>query len=402
MVGILGVASLAVTLPAVSQEEGSPTVLVVAADGSGDHPTVADAVAAAPDGAVVRIGPGVFEESVKVGRSVVLEGAGTGETTLIAPKPPRGPSSPTLAVADAGQVEVRGLRLMHRRDPVREAQGRDPVVRLERSKVRMHDVVVAGGPGIGVLAGDGARLTLESSLIARTGVGVQVDEGEGARAEVTIRDCDVRGCVHRGIQIVRGDVLVEGCRISGSSWHGIRYDHAAPTIRDNVIFENERFGIYASGWTRGRITGNAFVRNGMGGVSCWSGAKDLVEGNTFVGPMRECVGSFGPAHPDVRHNVFAHAPVAVVLAAVASRGGGAPVPGKARVEDNVVWKVGTRVQGESDASGWREENPDFVAPKKGDYSLPADSPLRAEGIGAADPPSTESPWSDEAPAAPPE
>lgn len=400
LVGVLGAASIA-THEVVLAGDGEPAVLVVAADGSGDHATIAAALEAAPEGGVVRIGAGVFEETLTITRSVTLVGAGTGETTIIAPKPPRGPSETTLAVSDAPRVTVSGLRLMHRGDPNPDASARSSVVEIERSEVTLRDVVVAGGAGNGVFAGEGARLTLEASLVARTSRGVSVHEGDGARAEVTIRDTDFRGCVYCGIQIGSGDVLIEGCRISGASWHGIRYDHCSPTIRGNLIFENARSGIYASGWTRGRITGNLFLRNAMNGVSCWSGAKDLIEGNTFVGPTRECVAALGPAHPDFRRNVFADAALAVRFAAVASRDGGEPVVGRARIEDNVGWKLKTWTSGEPEGSGWRDLDPAFVAPEKGDYSLPADSPLRAEGIGAADPPSLESPWPGEAEAEPP-
>ena len=59
-------------------------------------------------------------------------------------------------------------------------------------------------------------------------------------------------------------------RISGSAWHGIRYDGAKPLVEGNLIYGNARSGIYASGKTAAEVRGNLFWRNEHGGMSCCS------------------------------------------------------------------------------------------------------------------------------------
>jgi hypothetical protein len=71
-----------------------------------------------------------------------------------------------------------------------------------------------------------------------------------------MRDSDVRNCYHRCVTLVTEEATVERCRISGSAWHGIRYDNCSPKILNNHIFGNARSGIYASGQTRATVVGN--------------------------------------------------------------------------------------------------------------------------------------------------
>ncbi len=61
-------------------------VLAVAQDGTGHDTNVQAAIDAAPSNAVVRVGPGRFEEWVAVEKPLTLEGAGW-QQTVLSPKP---------------------------------------------------------------------------------------------------------------------------------------------------------------------------------------------------------------------------------------------------------------------------------------------------------------------------
>src|SRR6185295_3373148 len=75
-------------------------------------------------------------------------------------------------------------------------------------------------------------------------------------------------------------MVIEGCRISGSAWSGIRYGDRAAVIQNNVFFDNARLGIYADG--DGKIQQNLFYQNAMGGIACWSPNKATVADNLFL------------------------------------------------------------------------------------------------------------------------
>lgn len=389
-------------------------VLTVAADGSGRFGSIAEAVAAAPDGAVVRVGPGTFDEHVVVTKSVTIEGAGADRTTLVAKAP-----DPTLRVSNARAVVVRGVTLSSRGERPNGGALQGGIVEVADSELRFERAAVVGGPGSGVTIGQGSNVEIDGCLVAgvwNTGIVVGVP-GEHP-STVLVSNSDIRNCWQRGITVAQGNsaVTIERCRISGSSWHGIRYDSAAPVVRGNVIFGNLRSGIYASGSTSGRIEGNLFFRNGMSDVSCWFDAKDVIEGNSFVESQREAVAILGPSAPTIRKNVFAECKTALMAGAVAGKGGSrSDYQGGGAIEGNVLWHAGTKflkpgADGKSQAesplpAGNVVADPLFTDAAHRDYSLAAASPARAAGAGVAAPLSFDSPWAprpDEAAIAPKE
>ena len=101
----------------------------------------------------------------------------------------------------------------------------------------------------GVTILDGSDLQIENSLVAALrGTGVAAGPGTKLR----MCDSDVRNCYHRCVTLVTDLATIERSRISGSAWHGIRYDNCSPKILNNHIFGNARSGIYASGALRRR------------------------------------------------------------------------------------------------------------------------------------------------------
>jgi beta-lactamase regulating signal transducer with metallopeptidase domain len=309
-----------------------------------EYPSISAALAAAPAGSIVRVGPGVFDERLVVTKAVTIEGDGADKTTIVADVDA---TNPTLSVRGVRDVVVRGVTLTGRgkhMDGTLQAGG---IVDVVDARARLENVAVVGGPASGVVIGPGADVELVGCLVA--GVwnnGIAVAPAGAAPPKVRIADCDVRNCWSRGVSIGAGDrdVLIERCRISGASWHGIRYDDAAPTLKENVIFENVRSGIYASGETEGRIEGNFFFENGMSDVSCWYDAKDVVEQNWFVNSKREAVAILGASAPVIRKNVFWGCKTALMAGGVSGREGTTKYAGGGTIEDNAMCNVGTKFQ----------------------------------------------------------
>ena len=416
-------------------QEGA--VLTVARDGSGPHATVQKAIDAAAPGAIVRVGPGVYSESLAIKKPVTLEGAGW-EKTRIAPGVVWGGSTeeaareyrsklkeaggavrkvrewlarkyggPTLAVRGTDGVVVRGLTFT-----ALDAKGRgrtlaEAIVELERSRVRLEDCVVAGGEQHGVAITEGSEVELRRCLVAavwRTGVVVGGKSGDEVRARIV--DCDVRNCRYAGIRIGRtgGSTIVERCRVSGAAWHGIRYDDVSPVIAESLIFGNARCGIYASGRTEATVRGNVFFRNEMNGMSCWFHNRDRIEGDTFVGNLREGLSVLGASEPAVRRNIFHGNPVAIVSGPIKSDDDGAKLTGKPAFSGN-LFSGNERIcvvhgpdwgEGEERELGAGTQSvtydPQFRDADACDFGLAAESPARAAGIGVADPIPLESPW----------
>ena len=127
--------------PALAQEAA---VVSVAKDGSGDFATIQEAIDKAADHATIRIGPGEWEELVRITKPVTLEGAGWQKTRLIGDTKPEASREqietlqrilfetksdetrqeimaafhraygtlPTLSVSDTSSVVLRGIAIL--------------------------------------------------------------------------------------------------------------------------------------------------------------------------------------------------------------------------------------------------------------------------------------------------
>jgi hypothetical protein len=418
------------------------------------HASIQKAVDAAPAGAVIRIAPGTYEERVVIQKPLTLEGAGPGRTRLVSRtvniaaeirkdknlmaelerryreagseaerramfraiarelKEKHG-LQPTVLVRAAEGVAIRDLRITLLGEREEGKKGLGAALELDRARVKVSGCAIAGSSANGVVASAGSTLEMEKCLVAGVwGTGIlleAVEAADGPPAPHRVSDCDVRHCYHRGIVIGAGNdaATVERCRISGSAWHGIRYDDASPAISGNAIFANARFGIYASGKTAAAVRGNLFVANAMAGVSCWFESRDRIEGNTFALNRRAGVEALRASKPEVRGNIFFAQPTAVFFEDRGSLAAGAASEGRAALERNLFWQNDKKTvwppppPGEEPAAetplsaegdGNVEDDPGFQSVEVQDFTLTADSPARRDRLGAADPIPLDSPW----------
>ena len=424
---------------AVAQERTGPVgaaVLVVGGEGA-THASIQAAIDAAPEGAVVRIRAGVYEGSLRIGKSLVLEGAGWEKTTIVGQGPDMEalrremaeleeraalartqeeraaivtafrekaarPAAPVVLVEETRGVELRGLKMTARPAPYVGGLSPWSVVVFCDAQGRMSECAVLGSPGNGVQIAGNSDVTVEKSLVAgvwNTGIVIGA-RGEAAKAKAVVVDCDIRNCHYAGVAGAGQEARIERCWISGAAWHGIRYDDASPLIRGNRISGNARCGIYASGRTAATISGNVLARNEMTGISCWFANRDSIVGNTFAENGRAGLESLGGSRPTVDQNVFYGHDAALGYGAI---GGGDGTVGTMQLAGNVFWKnmhvlerrpLGAQPAWEDALPGDRsiEADPRFVDANAGDYALAVDSPVRQWRAGAAEPLAITSPW----------
>jgi nitrous oxidase accessory protein len=355
--------------------------------------SVQAAIDAAPAGATITLAAGVFPEAVTITRPLNLQGAGWERTTL-------GPlvldsPLPTVTVKGARDVVLSGLRL--RGPPASCADGglgTEALVTFDDAGGAVRDCAVVGPfmNGIRLLAGSDVRI--ERSLVAAMwNTGVVADAG----ARLHLVDSDVRNCYHRGVTLTTGDATIERCRISGSAWHGIRYDGCSPRILSNHVFGNARSGLYASGSTAALVRDNVFWRNEMNAISCWFDNRDLIEGNSIIGNLREGIAVLGASRPSLVRNVFVGNPIAVYCGTIAApESPAAPAtPGEPQVERNVFFDnpVPLQVRDASQPLPPGNESSDPQLGGAADAFRPAaTSPARRLGAGATDPIDLASPF----------
>ena len=422
-------------------------VLSVAADGSAKYSSIQEAIDAADAGAVIRIGPGMYEERLRIDKPLTLEGTGWERTTIMTrsagadvfeeamrtiearmreAKTDEQRKSigakfkaefiekygmPTLLVSGTKDVVIRNLKLT---SPGKRLEGRKmsvPILEFSNAKASVSKCAVIGTPGDGIHIMDGSDVEIRSSLVAAVwSTGIVVGGRQDASSSVLLLDSELRNCHYAGIRIREGNdsARVERCRISGAAWHGIRYDDCSPTIVKNRIFGNARCGIYASGKTAATVRQNLFYANEMVGMSCWFQNRDTIEGNTFAGNKRSGLEVLGASKPIVQRNIFFSEPNGVLCSNIGSDSTFAVSDGIVKLEKNLFWNnehkaVRRRAKTAGSEStleeialdkraGNVEMDPMFANAVRKDFSLMADSPARRLGIGVAEPIESESPW----------
>ena len=422
-------------------------VLTVAADGSAKYSSIQKAIDDAGPGAVIRIGPGMFEEHLKIEKPLTLAGAGWDKTTIMTAiagadvveeamralevrmqeaktddqrneigaefkaefKEKYG--RPALFVSNTEGVVIRELKLTL---PGERLEGRSmpvPILEFNNAKASVSKCLVIGTPGDGIHILNGSDVEIRDSLVAAVwGTGIIVGERQGESSGVQLLDSELRNCHYAGICIRKGNdsAQLERCRISGAAWHGIRYDDCSPIIVGNRIFGNARCGIYASGQTAAAVRQNLFYANEMGGMSCWFQNRDTIEGNTFAANKQAGLSILGASEPVVQKNIFFSEPNGVVCGDIGDDSAFAKSDGAVAMEKNLFWNnkhmVLRRRAKTADSESATEEiaidkqagnvemDPMFVDAAHNDFSLMSDSPARRLEIGVAEPIGFESPW----------
>ena len=331
--------------------------------------SIQNAIDAAADGSIITIAQGTYRERLTVGKPITLRGAGW-DKTIIKPEKaggftveekdeffrkleattdPRermklateiaGPrlQPPTITVKSTDGVTIEKLKVS---GPATASDGNaiapDTLVMLDgATQTKIRDCAVLGPYGNGITVTNGSSAEISGTLVAAMwGSGIQIAKA----TTVTLSDSDIRNCYHRGVTISSDKATVKNCRISGSAWHGIRYDHCSPSIIDNHIFANARSGIYASGNTAATVRGNIFTKNEMDGISCWFNNVDNIEANIFADNLREGLAVLGDSKPTLSKNIIARNPIGIMMGGIRGRDDklvGSPQP---KLLDNTFWK----------------------------------------------------------------
>jgi hypothetical protein len=184
--------------------------------------TVSQAVQAAPDGAVISLGPGVYRESIIVtGRKLKLVGAGPDKSLVVATE--------TALFISRSDVTIEGVALWSL------SVGADvSVVAISESTVRMVDCRATGGTGPGIIiAGRGSEATLSGNLVTgNMGGGLRVQGGTVRMMRNTV--------VRNALAGVVMAASVPGAVASFSLWHDTILDNwggtrCASFLRTGVI-----------------------------------------------------------------------------------------------------------------------------------------------------------------------
>jgi parallel beta-helix repeat protein len=223
--------------------------LVVAPNQRGAFPTIGDALAAAPDEAVIAVAPGEYVEALHVtGKTVTLHAAeGAGTVVLDS-----GSEQPAVACRN-GSVGLHELTL----------RSAGSGVTVEDGLLRMDQCTVQPGFGAGIGASRGAKLDVRRTKVLGGHYGLVVEDAGGTveecefldvaedgiivrvGADPEIRNTTVRGCGYRGVYVYQfGKPTIESCDISQTGDAGISVVHqSAPVLRRCTVHDTQGVGI---------------------------------------------------------------------------------------------------------------------------------------------------------------
>jgi carboxyl-terminal processing protease len=384
----VGIAALALTALAARAQ----TVITVGGQGA-QHTSIQSAIDAAPEGATIRIAAGDYDGDLVIRKPLTLEGAGWDKTTIVALQPtaeklaqdmrdferqartaPRQDQRrlvedyrqrllrPAVRVEGTQGATLRNLKIAAQPISVSDGAPRSPGVLLliSGAKAQVEGCAIVGSPGDGVHVTGGAEVMINRCLVAGGwGEGIVVGGRDPAVCRAQIRDSDVRNVYHYGILIARGHAAtVERCRISGTAWHGVRFDDASPTLTANHIFANARSGVYASGKTAATIRDNLFSHNEMDAISCLFFNADTISGNTFSQNANSAIDVLGDSRPTIEGNVFVGEKIGVACGSINGNAPGSAAVGRPAMKNNLFWKTQAPVQ----LTGWDKDKGREIPP----------------------------------------
>ncbi|MBN1629746.1 MAG: right-handed parallel beta-helix repeat-containing protein [Thermoleophilia bacterium] len=237
---------------------GDFTVLV---DGTGDYPTIEDAVANVGPRDWIHLGPGTFtlKGTLTVHHPLRLVGVGAegAQTTTV-----RYPG--TLIEAESTLVAVARVRLLSTSTSIASS-----VVRASDSMVILEDCDLSGAHRADEKGGSGLRLSATSggivshcSLYENDLNGVEV----GDKASVVVQECDCSNNGQGGVVFFDDATgVVRDCTCSSNGYHGISVqDRAEVTVEDNRCTDNVQSGVAFFGESSGTVQGNECTGNKLG------------------------------------------------------------------------------------------------------------------------------------------
>ncbi len=263
--------------------------LVVAPNRHGAYPTIGDALASAPDDAVISVAPGEYRESLTVeGRSVSLHAADGPGTVVL-----ESGDLPTL-VCRGGSVTVRDLTVR---------SGAAALV-VDDGRLHVEQCEVTAGFGAGVSANNRAAVTLLRSKFLGGQYGLVFEDSGGTVTDCEIRGIDddgvivrvgadpeirnttIEGCGHRGVYVYQfGKPVIEACDISQTGGDGISVVHqSTPTLRRCKIHDTQGLGISVATGCHGSIEDCTATNTASPGIHVDEGATTTVTTTDLARP----------------------------------------------------------------------------------------------------------------------
>lgn len=248
-----------------------------------DHPTIADALNAAPGGAVIQIAAGEYVESLVIDRPVMLRGSPRGETVL------RGASdAPVIYVHDTRGVMLDGLTI---------SGGEYGVLVFRSRDVTISQNVITDNRLAGVKVRMGAADILNNRIVNTQppyGRGIHITNTQGWPASRIVGNIIAFNALSGVTTNMAGRVLITDNTVADNGQRGIAVTEMSDAlVANNVVEDNSENGIYVSDTSMATVCNNTVVSSllptitGSGrygnGITVDFGSQVELHNNTVTG-----------------------------------------------------------------------------------------------------------------------
>lgn len=231
---------------------GGAQNLTVGASAGADYASIQSAVTAAPAGSTIMIEPGTYTESVFIGKSLSLIGAGP--NTVV--------EYPATGVSDAGVIEIRNTFN----------------VRIEGLSVRSTPLMVDG-----IRVRNSTGIVLES-VVASNNSSDGIDIRGSLGVDVIGSTFESNGSDGLQVDESSGNVQILACHAASNVVDGIKFRNSSDgLIQDNTSTLNLDDGILVRDATGVQVLTNTTTDNGGTGIKVIDSPDTVIQNNTANG-----------------------------------------------------------------------------------------------------------------------
>jgi len=227
-----------------------------------DFPTISKAIAAARPNDLIRIAPGLYEESLIIEKPIRLIGSADGSTKLSIPAK----SSPVITItAQAAGTSITGVDVSH--FGYDYSTNRYSAITIQAQKVSLISCRVFHAAGHGIAILDGGNATIKGCKITKCswdGISVY-----GAKSQALIKDTTCQSNLHHGVEFWNGGegtVLRSIMRLNGLCGVLAMGKDAKIIVQSTTCISNREAGIFLSDGVRAALKGNICKSNLLSGI----------------------------------------------------------------------------------------------------------------------------------------
>ncbi len=294
------------------------------------HPgeSIQQAIDQARAGDILLVSPGIYYETIKLKRGIILRSEGMPKTTII-----DGQNSVQPVVSGANESIIEGFTITGKGPKVDEADPGHAVECKDVSFVIKNNIIKNNyGSGIYVAGKNAAPEIFDNKIYSNQGAGIGNEHN--SRAKIIGNECYNNTLAGIGVRHQAAPLL------DNNSLHhnqmagiGIQHKNTSPIVKNNHCYLNKLSGIGVEQEASPTLEGNKLYNNGRSGVGIKSGSKVTLIANTIKDNTLSGIAVMKDCEVSVKDNTIA----GNIMAGIVVNDGS-----KAEIEQNTISYNGTQ------------------------------------------------------------